>query len=70
MKSGLSTLKIISGLNLTISFGKTFFLYLKNIQNNTGKTDIISFKSKIDLIPNLERFDPPTEGNQFYHYID
>ena len=64
MKSGLSTLNKISGLNLMISSTVVliFFLIFK-IFNKTlvNPRYVISFRSNIDWIPKFFKFDPPTD---------
>ena len=64
VKSGLSTLNNIFGLNFIISSTVLLILFLiLNIFNKTlvNPIYVISFKSKIDLIPNEFKCVPPTD---------
>ena len=64
VKSGLSTLNKISGLNLKISstVWSILFFILKMLNKTLVKPKyVISFNSKIDLIPSFFKFEPPTD---------
>ena len=64
MKSGLSTLNNISGLNLKISSTVLFILlFILKIFNSTlvKPRYVISSRLKIDLIPKFLRLVPPTD---------
>ena len=73
VKSGLSTLNNISGLNLIISSTVLliFDLILKILNKTLVKPrKVISCKLNIDFIPNLPRCDPPTDKYSISAFCD
>ena len=73
VKSGLSTENNISGLNLIISLTVWVILFLiLNILNKmlVKPRYVISFKLKIELIPNFFKWFPPTDKYWISEFCD